>query len=60
MRLTYDERHVLCSLHRLDPGIAWNYVDITREIREYFTPPLTPAVNVITGISGLRSKGLIL
>jgi hypothetical protein len=62
MRINYDERHVLCSLQRLHestPGIKWDYVDITREIRQFFTPPLTPAVNVINGITGLREKGLI-
>lgn len=63
MRLNYDERHVLFSFQRLDekyPGAGmWDYTDITREIREYFTPELERPVNVVAGMMGLREKGLI-
>lgn len=63
MRLNYDERHVLFSFQRLDekyPGTqTWDSVDVTREIREYFTPELERKVNVVAGLTGLREKGLI-
>lgn len=62
-KLNYDERHTLLSFQRLDERYpdtqTWDYTDITREIREHFTPELEKPVNVIAGIRGLREKGLI-